>query len=271
MTTLPVAAGPFPVRAGRPRDDDWIPADNLLEPGSPLLEERLLAFGKRLGTTRAAVALSLLLEAYTGLLASVAFGSLLGAGRAPELAVGNVSVRLESGGVPDALAVHDPTPRAGDRLDRLEGVAASLLDRHLGVLVARLGAVRAGRGRRALWGLVAGGCAAAVVDAVERAGGPPQQARALTEALFALPGSPARGGPGPPCHRRPAGAQAAELLPLVRAAGLRLLRHLPGVERPARGRAGGGTAGRAPNPRLILSSGSRLDRPIRSRPESHSL
>src|SRR6266511_2267616 len=179
MTTLPVAAGPFPVRAGRPRDDDWIPADNLLEPGSPLLEERLLAFGKRLGTTRAAVALSLLLEAYTGLLASVAF----------------VSLRLESGGVPDALAVHDPTPRAGDRLDRLEGVAASLLDRHLGVLVARLGAVRAGRGRRALWGLVAGGCAAAVVDAVERAGGPPQQARALTEALFALPGSPL---PGPP-------------------------------------------------------------------------
>src|SRR6266536_1056388 len=82
MTTLPVAAGPFPVRAGRPRDDDWIPADNLLEPGSPLLEERLLAFGKRLGTTRAAVALSLLLEAYTGLLASVAFGSLIGAGRA---------------------------------------------------------------------------------------------------------------------------------------------------------------------------------------------
>src|SRR6266536_1525888 len=133
MTTLPVAAGPFPVRAGRPRDDDWIPADNLLEAVSPLL------------------------EAYTGLLASVAFGSLLGAGRAPELAVGNVSVRLESGGVPDALAVHDPTPRAGDRLDRLEGVAASLLDRHLGVLVARLGAVRAGRGRRALgdWSPVA--------------------------------------------------------------------------------------------------------------------
>ncbi len=195
MTTLPIAAGPFPVRVGRPRDDDWIPAANLLEPGSPLLEERLLAFGKRLGTTRAAVALSLLLEAYAGLLASVAFGSLVGAGRAPELAVGNVSVRLESGGVPDALAVHDRTPRAGDRLDRLEGVAASLLDRHLGVLVARLGAVRAGRGRRALWGLVAGGCAAAVVDAVERAGGPPRQARALTEALFALPGSPL---PGPP-------------------------------------------------------------------------
>src|SRR6266508_4582760 len=187
MTTLPVAAGPFPVRAGRPRDDDWIPADNLLEPGSPLLEERLLAFGKRLGT-----------------------------GRAPELAVGNVSVRLESGGVPDALAVHDPTPRAGDRLDRLEGVAASLLDRHLGVLVARLGAVRAGRGRRALWGLVAGGCAAAVVDAVERAGGPPQQARALTEALFALPGSPL---PGPP--------RLLEVAPGRRATAGRLVRKRP--------------------------------------------
>src|SRR6266545_3636853 len=262
MTTLPVAAGPFPVRAGRPRDDDWIPADNLLEPGSPLLEERLLAFGKRLGTTRAAVALSLLLEAYTGLLASVAFGSLLRAGRAPELAVGNVSVRLESGGVPDALAVHDPTPRAGDRLDRLEGVAASLLDRHLGVLVARLGAVRAGRGRgrRRARRRPAPAGARAHRGAVRPARLSP-----------ARPASPARGGPGPPCHRRPAGAQAAELLPLVRAAGLRLLRHLPGVERPARGRAGGGTAGRAPNPRLILSSGSRLDRPIRSRPESHSL
>jgi hypothetical protein len=33
------------------RGDDWVYAVSLLEPGSPLLEERLVAFGKRLGTS----------------------------------------------------------------------------------------------------------------------------------------------------------------------------------------------------------------------------
>jgi hypothetical protein len=46
-----VAAGPFAVQLGRPRGDDWVHAASLLEPGSPLLEERLVAFGKRLGTS----------------------------------------------------------------------------------------------------------------------------------------------------------------------------------------------------------------------------
>jgi ferric iron reductase protein FhuF len=194
MSTEPLAtASPFPVAAGRPAGEEWLPATSLLEPGSPLLEERIRAFGKQLGTGRRGVALSLLLESYTSLLASLAFGALVGLGRAPELGVANVSVRLESGGVPDALAVHDPRPREG--LDRLEGVAASLLDRHLAVLVARLEELRGGRGRHALWGLVAGACAAAIIDAVERAGEPPERARALTAALFALPGSSL---PGPP-------------------------------------------------------------------------
>lgn len=193
---LPLAiADPLPLQFGRPRGDHWINAASLLDPGSPLLEERVRAFGKQLGSERRGVALSLLLETYTSVLASVAFGSLVRAGRAPELAAAGVSVRLEPGGVPDAVAVHDPLPRPGDGLDRLDGVAASLLDRHLGPLVARMEGLRAGRGRRALWGLVAGGCAAAIVEAVEHAGGPPRQARVLIEALFALPGSPL---PGPP-------------------------------------------------------------------------
>jgi len=52
MTSLPIAvAGPFAVQLGRPRGDDWVHAASLLEPGSPLLEERLVAFGKRLGTS----------------------------------------------------------------------------------------------------------------------------------------------------------------------------------------------------------------------------
>lgn len=196
MTMLPLAAAdPLPLEFGRPLGDDWIHAASLLDRGSPLLEERVRAFGEQLGTDRRGVALSLLLETYTGVLASVAFGSLVGAGRAPELAAAGVSVRMEPGGVPDAVAVHDPLPRPGDGLDRLDGVAASLLDRHLGLLVARMLELRAGRGRRALWGLVAGGCAAAILEAVERAGGPTRQARALTEALFALPGSSL---PGPP-------------------------------------------------------------------------
>jgi hypothetical protein len=41
-------AGPFAVQLGRPRGDDRVHAASLLEPGSPLLEERLVAFGKRL-------------------------------------------------------------------------------------------------------------------------------------------------------------------------------------------------------------------------------
>src|SRR6266545_497513 len=116
MLPLPLAAAdPLPLWFGRPRGGDWIHAASLLDPSSPLLEERVRALGKRLGTDRRGVALSLLLEAYTGVLASVAFGSLVSAGRAPELAAASVSVRLEPGGVPDAVAVHDPRPRSWRR------------------------------------------------------------------------------------------------------------------------------------------------------------
>ncbi len=209
MTTPPLAALRLPVRAGRPEGDGWVAADRLLGPGSPALEERVRAFGRQIGAERPAVAASLLLEAYAGLVAGVAFGYLVGAGHAPELAAANVSLRFQPGQVPDALALHDPLavavhdllpggrgrPGRAGQPAQLGRLASSLLDGHLGVLVARLEELRVGRGPRALWGLVANGCGAAIAQTAERTGRSPQQARELAEAFFGLPGSPL---PGPP-------------------------------------------------------------------------
>ncbi len=195
MTTPPATAVHLPVQAGRPDGEGWVAAARLLEPGSPALQHRVRAFGRQVGAGRPAVAASLLLEAYAGLVASVAFGYLVGAGRTPDLAAANVSLRFPPGQVPDAVAVHDPVLHGGDRLDRLDQLASALLGGHLGVLVARLGELRLGRGPRALWGLVANGCGAAIAQAAERDGQSPQQARELAEAFFGLPGSPL---PGPP-------------------------------------------------------------------------
>jgi hypothetical protein len=220
---LTLAAHDLPVRLGRPEGADWVPAGRLLEPGSPLLEERLRDFGERMAAPRVAVAASLLLEAYAGLLASVGFGCLLGAGMVAELGADNVSLRFGPGGTPDLVALQSAPravpdlvarQRAGAVRERLaarevrEGLATGeprmaafarlaegLLDRHLGVLVARLGELRVRRGPRALWGLVANGCANALVEAAMSAGHPPEMVHALVGVLFGLPGSPL---PGPP-------------------------------------------------------------------------
>src|SRR6266536_2050350 len=127
--TMPLnaAAGglPLPLRLGRPEGAGWVPAEQLLEPGSALLEERLRRFGERIAAPRPAVAASLLLEAYAGLLAAVGFGCLLGAGVLPELAAGNVSLRFEPGGVPDLVALHH-WRGARDRLGECERRGAAL-------------------------------------------------------------------------------------------------------------------------------------------------
>jgi hypothetical protein len=198
-----LAAHDLPVRLGRPLGVDWVPADRLLEPGSPLLEARLRDFGGRAAAPRRHVSASLLLEAYAGLLASVGFGCLLGAGVVPELGAGNVSLRFGPGGAPDLVALRrwdarEPLAAGAPRVAALGRLAEGLLDRHLGVLVARLGELRIRRGPRALWGLVANGCANALVEAAVAADHQPQRVQALVGAFFGLPGSPLTGRVGGP-------------------------------------------------------------------------
>jgi Ferric iron reductase FhuF-like transporter len=185
------------LRLGQPEGDGWVRADSLLEPGSPLLAERLRRFGERIAAPSPAVAASLLLESWAGLLAGVGFGCLLGAGVAPDLAAAGVSLRFRPGEVPDLVALHDGL----DALDvgALGRVAGGLLDGHLGPLVDRLGELRVRRGPRALWGLVAGCCANALVEAAQASGHPAERVRALLDDLFAPPSSPLAGRvPGPP-------------------------------------------------------------------------
>src|SRR6266540_846481 len=143
-TSLTGTALDLPVRLGRPRDPGWVRADRLLEQGSPLLEERLRRFADRIAAPSPAVAASLLLEAYAGLLAAVGFGCLLGAGVVPALAAGNVSLRIGPGGVPDLVALHErwdaldgaqaPDPDLDLDRDALGRLARGLLDGHLGPL-----------------------------------------------------------------------------------------------------------------------------------------
>src|SRR5919197_1674382 len=187
------------LRLGRPEGDGWVRADRLLEPGSPLLAERLRRFGERIAAPSPAVAASLLLEAWAGLLAGAGFGCLLGAGVAPDLAAAGVSLRFPPGGVPDLVALHkDPATRDRDG-GALARLAGELVDGHLGPLVARLGELRVRRGPRALWGLVAGCCANALVEAAQASGHPPERVRSLLDDLFAPPSSPlAARVPGPP-------------------------------------------------------------------------
>jgi hypothetical protein len=190
------------LRLGQPEgegmDDGWVRADRLLEPGSPLLAERLRRFGQRIAAPGPAVAASLLLESWAGLLAGVGFGCLLGAGVAPDLAAGGVSLRFRPGEVPDLVALHED-PGAPEGAGALARVAGGLLDGHLGPLVARLGELRVRRGPRALWGLVAGCCANALVEAAQASGQGGGRVRALLDDLFAPPSSPLAGRvPGPP-------------------------------------------------------------------------
>jgi Ferric iron reductase FhuF-like transporter len=267
-TASPALPEPAAVQPGPP-GDGWIEAAVLLEPGSRALEERVDAFGERLGAERRGVAVSLLLEAYATVVATAGLGALIGGGRAPDPRAANVSLRFPPGGVPEALAVHHKGPRPGDGLDTLAGVAAGLLDGHLAPLVDRLAELRPGRGRRALWALVANACSAAILEAAERAVAEPDRADALAEAdhtdtgsqgaeaagwarpgggLLLAAGVAAAGtaaGAGAAGPGREAGAQARDLLPLLCAARVRVLRYLPGLQRRAGRGAGNGAARRA--------------------------
>jgi hypothetical protein len=145
----------------------WLAADDLLGPVPEELDLQLKQAGERLGTDSLAVAASAFLEGYAWTLARPLFAALAGGRPAPDLAAANVGLRLD-GGLLAEVAVRDPAPPAGGA----GGAAARLVDGHLGPLAARLAERPVRRGRRALSGLVANGCAAALLEEAGAAGLP---------------------------------------------------------------------------------------------------
>ena len=145
----------------------WLAADDLLGPVPLELDLQLELAGERLGSDSLAVTASSLLEGYAWALARPLFAALAAGGPAPDLAAGNVLLAFAGGRLAE-VAVRDPAPPPGGAA----GAVARLVGDHLALLVARLAERRVRRGPRALWGLVANGCAAAVLAETEAAGQP---------------------------------------------------------------------------------------------------
>jgi ferric iron reductase protein FhuF len=144
---------------------------------------------ERLGAHSLPVCASALVEAYAGGLARAGFDRLLACGRAPDLTIGSVLVRFGPAGAVTALPVGG-TPGPPDReREALARLASQLLDGHLAQLVGRLLERRVRRGPRALWGLVANACAAAILQAAASAARPPREAAALAAGFFGLAGA----------------------------------------------------------------------------------
>jgi hypothetical protein len=179
----------------------WLAADDLLGPVPLELDLQLKLTGERLGSDQLAVAASALLEGYASALARPLAAALAAGTPAPDLAAGNVLVALADGR-PAEVAVRDPAPPPGGAL----GAVARLVEGHLAWLVARLAERRVRRGPRALWGLVANGCAAALLAEAEAAGLPADRARRLLAQLLDAPGRPLPAPPvlqaGPDGHPR---------------------------------------------------------------------
>jgi hypothetical protein len=163
----------------------WLAADELLAPGSADLEIQLKLAGETLGGDRPGVAASALLEGYAWTLARPLAAALAAAAPPPDLAAGNVRLRF-AGGLLAGTALGDPAPPDGGTAEAV----ARLLDGHLGVLVARLGERGVRRGPRALWGLVANGCAAALLEEAHAAGLPDDRTRQLLGRVLGPPGRP---------------------------------------------------------------------------------
>jgi hypothetical protein len=161
----------------------WLAAGDLLGPVPVELDLQLKLAAERLGTDRLAVAASALLEGYAWTLGLPLSAALATEAPAPDLAAGNVRLRFD-GGRPAEVALRDPAAPPGGG----PGAVARLVDGHLAALVARLAERRVRRGPRALWGLVANGCAAALLEQARAAGLPPARVAPLLDQLLTTPG-----------------------------------------------------------------------------------
>jgi hypothetical protein len=168
----------------------WLAAGELLAPGSADLDAQLKLAGETLGSARPGVAASALLEGWAMALTRPLARAMATGAAPPDLAAGNVRLRF-TGGLVAAAAVADPAPPGGGAA----GAATRLRADHHAVLVARLGERRVRRGPRALWGLVANGCAAALLEEAHAAGLPADRARRLLGRLLGASGRPL---PAPP-------------------------------------------------------------------------
>jgi hypothetical protein len=165
-----------------------VPAADLLAADSADLEVQLKLAGERLGTASLAVAASVLLEGYAWTLARQLFSSVAAGDPPADLAAGNVLVRFADGSPAEVVVGSAPAPPPAV-------AAARMVDGHLAVLIARLTERRVRRGPRALWGLVANGCAAAALEEAQAAGHSPRRTAELVDAFFGTPGRPL---PSPP-------------------------------------------------------------------------
>jgi hypothetical protein len=160
-------------------------ADDLLGPVPLELDLQLKLTAGRVGTERLAVAASALLEGYAWALARPLFAALAAGRPAPDLAAANVLLAMADGRL-EQVAVRDPAaPPGGDA-----GALARLVDGHLAALVGRLAERPVRRGPRALWGLVANGCAAALVEEGRLAGLPGGWVEGLLGRLLGAGGRP---------------------------------------------------------------------------------
>jgi FhuF 2Fe-2S C-terminal domain len=160
-------------------------AGDLLGPVPVELDLQLKLAAERLGTDSLAVAASALLEGYALALGLPLFAALATGAPPPDLAAGNVRLRF-AGGRPPEVEMRDPSPPPGGRA----GAVARMVDGHLAALVARLAERRVRRGPRALWGLVANGCPAALLEQAQAAGLPPGRVGPLLDLLVGVPGRP---------------------------------------------------------------------------------
>jgi hypothetical protein len=166
----------------------WLPTADLLAAGSADLEIQLKLAGERLGTGSLAVAASMLLESYAWTLARPLFAAVAAGDPPADLAAGNVLVRFTGGSPVEVVLASAPAPPPAL-------AAARMVDGHLAVLIARLIERRVRRGPRALWGLVANGCAAAALEEAQVACYSARRTAELVDAFFGTPGRPL---PSPP-------------------------------------------------------------------------
>ena len=210
-------------RLAAPRAPEWIRRDDLLAPGA--LEQAMARVGAAAETGIAAIQGTWLLEGYVYALLRPAIAALLTERRVPDLGAGNVALRRDDPGDPDAVAFATACFAAlpGDAAARAAGATIVDDDRalaawlragivgHLAPLVAAL-RERCRRGERALWASVEDTCSGLLLWTGESLGDP---AAACGLAGLILGAEPPLAGP-------------AVYVEVTHAGGSELLRHRNG-------------------------------------------